>query len=394
MNIVLLADKKYRKNFENAVKSNPDINLVGVEMIARGNTMSRIADFHNPHLLVVYRNTPVKDGITIDDIISFLQVKKPLMRIVYVYGNIIEFEDFINKSEELMNNGIYDIISTDSIETVINVINEPMNQEKLQKSIEELRESNKKKEVKVDNDETNELTYETLNLDFPAVTAKNNFDIDNILIISTNSKEIETINIGIAQLQHHNGCTHTSLEIASLLKKKYNVAVVIADDDTFNRLAVYHKINPLFAQEGLNYNGIDIYPYSKMEELNGIYNAIICDYSFLKESQQLSYEKSDVKIMLASAAEWDISTLIKHVEYSNEQYIRDINILLPRVTRSKFTKYNKRFLKSGVRAYRLHNSPDWTTPNQDNVATYKKILDPYIIKPSDKKKKKKLFRLK
>ena len=77
MNVVLLADKKVRKNFETAMRKNANHNLVGVEMIIRGNTMTRIAEHHNPHILVVYRNIPIsKDGLILNDLISFLRIKK------------------------------------------------------------------------------------------------------------------------------------------------------------------------------------------------------------------------------------------------------------------------------------------------------------------------------
>lgn len=389
MNVVLLGDKKTRKSFETAVKSEPDINLIGAEMVIRGNTMSRIADFHNPHLLVVYRSVPAKDGITADDVISFLRMKRPAMRIVYVYGEITEHEDFISKANELMQNGITDIVTDGS---VIDVINTPMTEEDVQNRISELKASETSEQFVIDED-VSDISYEKIDLDFPAVTAKTEFDIDNVLFISDNTEEMETMNIGIAQLQHHNGCTHTSLEIALMLNKKNSVAVIFADDDTYERLAVYHRINPLSAQDGLNYNGIDIYPYSKRNALEG-YNVIICDYGYLKEEQKKAFEESDVKIMLTSAAEWDISTLIKHVEYSDNSYIQNIHILIPRVTQSKFIKYNKRFLKSGVKAFRLHNSPDWTSPNVDNIATYKILLSPYKLLPAEKKAKKKLFRVK
>lgn len=143
----------------------------------------------------------------------------------------------------------------------------------------------------------------------------------------------------------------------------------------------------------MNYNGIDIYPYSKHEELPESYNAVIYDYSYLREEQKNSFDKCELKILLASAAEWDISTLVKYVEYNDPRYIHDISILIPRVSPSKFSKYNKRFLKSGVSAYRLHNSPNWTAPNAENLEIYKKILSPYTIKPIVKPKKR-LFKIK
>lgn len=394
MNIVLLADKKIRKTFELAVKNEPEINLVGVEMVIRGNTMSRIADHHNPHVLVVYRNVPEKDGITLDDVISFLQMKRPNMRIVYVYGNITDHEEYIQMAEHLIENHVYDIICDNSAENAVSAINAPMTEEDARKSIEDIRSADEKEQLVVEDDDLSDVTYEELDLDFPAVTTNMKFDIDNVLVISDSpAKEVQTINIGIAQLQHHNGCTHTALEIASLLSKKNSVAVVFADNDTYERLAVYHKINPLAAHEGMNYNGIDIYPYSKHEELPESYNAVIYDYSYLREEQKNSFDKCELKILLASAAEWDISTLVKYVEYNDPRYIRDISILIPRVSPSKFSKYNKRFLKSGVSAYRLHNSPNWTAPNAENLEIYKKILSPYTIKPIAKPKKR-LFKIK
>ena len=306
MNIVLLADKKIRKTFELAVKNEPEINLVGVEMVIRGNTMSRIADHHNPHVLVVYRNVPEKDGITLDDVISFLQMKRPNMRIVYVYGNITDHEEYIQMAEHLIENHVYDIICDNSAENAVSAINAPMTEEDARKSIEDIRSADEKEQLVVEDDDLSDVTYEELDLDFPAVTTNMKFDIDNVLVISNPAKEVQTINIGIAQLQHHNGCTHTALEIASLLSKKNSVAVVFADNDTYERLAVYHKINPLAAREGMNYNGIDIYPYSKHEELPESYNAVIYDYSYLREEQKNSFDKCELKILLASAAEWDI----------------------------------------------------------------------------------------
>lgn len=393
MNIVLLAEKKIRKSFETAIKKDPEINLVGVETVIRGNTMSRIADHHNPHVLVVYKDVPEKDGITIDDIISFLQMKRPNMRIVYVYGNITDHEDFFAKVDWLTASNIFDVIGSNDINQIIGCIKEPMTAEDIHKVVDDLQ-SEETEQLTIDNDDIANLSYEQLTLDFPTVTAETKFNIDDVLIISDSpTKNVETITIGVAQLQHHNGCTHTALEIASLLSKKRNVAVVFADYDTYERLAVYHGINPLSVQDGLNYNGIDIFPYNKRENLSGTYNVIIYDFSYLRDDQKITFDNCDVKILLASAAEWDISTLIKYVEYNSDDYIRDINILIPRVSPSKFSKYNKRFLKSGVRAYRLHNSPVWNAPNADNLDIYRRILSPYTVKPAAKAKKK-LFKIK
>lgn len=74
--------------------------------------------------------------------------------------------------------------------------------------------------------------------------------------------------------------------------------------------------------------------------------------------------------------------------------IHDINFCFPRVTRTKFIKYNKQFIRSGCNAYKLNYSPDWTCPHQDNFTVYKEILKPYLLQPVKEKNKRKLLRIK
>lgn len=178
-----------------------------------------------------------------------------------------------------------------------------------------------------------------------------------------------------------------------MLSQKNSTAVVIADDTTFESLSVFHKINPLAAKNGLNFHGIDVYPYSKYSEISKEYGVVICDFSYLREEQRKSFSNCDVKLMLSSSAEWDISGLLNYIEYGLESYVRDIHFLFPRVSSTKFIKYNKQFLKSGITAYRLHNSPDWTKPNKENITVYKSILSAYTTNATPKPKKR-LFKIK
>ncbi len=388
MNVVLLADKKVRKNFEAAVRKKPDITLLGVEMVIRGNTMTRISEHHNPHVLIIYRNVPAKDGLEVNDVISFLRIKKPSMRIVYVYGTITDKTDFAMTAEFLMQNGINDIVADHDIERILEAVETPMEKNDIMEFIEELFTEDTPEDVMEVSDEiVEEQKFENLHIDFPTVTELAPFNIDRVMYITSESKEKETIVIGIAQLQHHNGCTHTALEIASMLSRKNSTAVVIADDSTFESLSVFHKINPLAAKNGLNFQGIDVYPYGKYSEISKEYGVVICDFSYLREAQRKAFANCDVKIMLSSSAEWDISKFINYIEYGSESHARDIHFLFPRVSSTKFIKYNKQFLKSGITAYRLHNSPDWTKPNKENIAVYKSILNAYTTNTTPKPKK-------
>ena len=394
MNIVLLADKKVRKGFEMAVRDNANINLIGVEMVIRGNTMSRIAEHHNPHILVVYRDVPTKDGIEVNDLISFLRIKRPNMRIIYVYGNITDNTVFSAYTDFLLENGIMDIVTENDAKKIIEVIENPMTKEDVTDFLNELF-LEETSEITDDKQEEfiPEQKFEELNIDFPSVTEIGQFNVDKLMYISSENSQVDLLKIGIAQLQHHNGCTHTSLEIASMLSQKNNVAVIIADNITFENLAVFHKISTLTAKTGLNMHGIDVYPYEQYHEIKDYYNVIVFDFSYLKDEHKKSFMDCNIKIMLSSAAEWDISTLTKFIYYGSDENCRNINFLFPRVTSSKFIKYNKQLMKSGITAYRLHYSPDWTKPDTENITVYKNILSRYTVTPKPKIKRR-LFRIK
>lgn len=397
MNLVLLADKKIRKGFELAVKDNPNITLLGVEMVLRGNTASRIAKHHNPHIVVIYRGVPEKDGMTVRDMIAFLRFKKPNIRFIYVYGKIIDTTAFIETADFLLANGITDIITEDSTNKVIENVENPMTEEKVREFVEELL---KAAEPEINENETAEeikQEYDKLDLDFPAVTETHHFDIDKIMTIQKSGTKDKTIIIGIGALQHHNGCTHTAFEIAATLQsvqKKQSIAILMSDTETYIRYAEFHKIASTHAEEGLNVKGIDVFLYGRLSEIREQYSVIICDFGYLREESTRALGKCDVKIMLCSAAEWDIPLLLKYVNYPKVDYVHDVHFCFSRVAQSKFQKYSKQLIKSGVLSYRLHNSPDWTNPHKQNEEIYRYILKNYTQIPAVEKPKRKLFRIK
>lgn len=395
MNVVLLADKKHRKSFEAAVKKDPNINLVGVEMVLRGNTMSRISEHHNPHALVVYKGVPEKEGITEKACISFLRMVKPNMRIIYVYGTVTDVEAFTAMTEQLISNGITDIVTDTAAETVVKVIDEPMTEEDVHALIEKL---NTPEEEILHEELAHEVSmpgqeYEPLVVDFPTVTASDKFDMDKIVYEVSETKDSEHLTIGVAQLQHHNGCTHTAMELATMLSKKKTVALIMADPDTFEALAVFHKLNPLAAKQGLDVNGIAVFPYELRKQIESEYSVIIYDYSFLREEKRKSFDECDIKVMLSSAAEWDVAKTLNFIKYNDESYIRNIHFLFPRVAQSKFLKYSKAFRKSGINTYRLLDSPDWTNPVEGNISVYMHIIEDYNITKSGKQPKRKLIKI-
>ncbi len=395
MNVVLLADKKIRKNFESAIRKDANLNLVGVEMVVYGNTVTRIIEHHNPHIVVIYYNVPIsKDGIGLNDFITLLRMKSPHIRIVYVYGNVnlSDKENFSHTASFLMQNEIYDIIPSYDIKDVLETIEKPMVKEDTEKFIEELyAEETVVEEVK-EKENKPEQNYDELHIDFPTVTEISDFSIDEVrYIYSEQAEKKETLTIGIAQLQHHNGCTHTAFEMAVTTSKKNSTAIIIADDETYENLCVFHKLNPISCKSGINVQGIDVFPYSKYPDIINEYGVVIFDFSYIRDEHKKAYSDCAVKLMLSSSAEWDISTLTRYIEYTPDS--RDTFYLFPRVNQSKFIKYNKQFVKSGINAYRLHNSHDFMKPCADNTATYKQILSRFTV-DNKPKPKKRLFKVK
>ena len=394
MNIVLLADKKHRKGFEQAVKDNPDIALLGVEMLIRGNTMSRIAEHHNPHALVIWRGVTEKDGVTAQDLISFLRMKKPSMRMIYVYGEVTDTVEFLSTVEVLQENGITDVVTSTDLTDIVQHIEHPMTADDLQALLDDLLHEDEQEEQTATQQDNDPQNYEELHLDFPSVTAAQNFDIDKIMTFTRTSEQDKPITIGIMALQHHNGCTHTSFEIAGQLAKKYSAAICMADRSTLDAYAGFHQIATGTASEGLTVRGIDVYPYDKLREISGQYSATVCDFGYFREEYTKAFGECDVRIMLCSGAEWDVPLIMKYVNYPTVDYVRRIFYCFTRTTAKKFQAYNRQLMKAGCVAFRLHNSPAWTTPHKENTEIYRKMLDAYRKLPEPERVKRKLFRVK
>lgn len=394
MNIVLLADKKHRKGFEQAVKDNPNITLLGVEMLIRGNTMSRIADHHNPHVLVIWRGIPEKDGVTVRDLISFLHMKKPSMRMIYVYGEVTDTVDFLSTVDVLRENSITDVVTVTDLNSVVKHIEHPMTERDLQELLDALLHEDEPVSLDTEQQEITPQSYEDLRLDFPSVTAAKDFDIDKIMTFTSTSEQDKPITIGIMALQHHNGCTHTSFEIAGQLSGKYSTAICMADRRTLDAYAGFHQVTTSIASNGLNVRGIDVYPYDKLSEISGQYSATICDFGYFREEYAKPFGECDVRIMLCSGAEWDVPLIMNYVNYPSVDYVRRIFYCFTRTTAKKFQAYNRQLMKAGCVAFRLHNSPDWTAPHKENIEIYRKMVSVYRNLPEPEKVKRKLFKVK
>ena len=384
MNILLLTSNKQRKSIEPLFKHTPHT-VLGNEPAIKGSTVTRILDHYAPHIVVLLDDVQVKDGITRQDVIVLLKAKRPTLRVIYQASAAhlsIETLSF------LAANQVYDIL-TDTQE-LTNLVDSPMTEADVKGMIEDLEEKKKAEEIseKLDDTPVLDMQHEDLHLSFPVVSLRD-FDTESFQRTAADEAvEAPNMTIGIAQLQHHNGCTHTAFEIAALLQKeKTNCCIVLSDAETYKNLAAFHELDPERIGIGLQVHGIDVYPYEKLEEVQSEYSCTICDFSFLREDQQKVFSDMTMKLMLCSAAEWDIATTLRYVNYPNISYVRDIVYLFPRVSKPKFIGYNKQMMRAGCESYRLHPSEDWLSPCAENQAVYKHILSRYNLIPTTKKKR-------
>lgn len=384
MNIVFLTHNKQRRNIDAIMKTTTHT-VLGYEAVIRGTTVTRILDHHMPHCVVIMDDVQEKEGITKSDVITLLHAKRPTLRIIRITAHpTIEHLSF------LKDNTVYDVIPT--LKELSDVLDTPMTETDIDAQITELEEQLAASAAAVPQDNSIDPSeYQPVQLTFPAVTTVD-FDADTIerRVTPIGTADSSHFSVGIAQLQHHNGCTHTAFEIAALLSKKMSVCVVVYDSETYHNLALFHELNPERIKGGLKVHGIMVYPKERITDIQEHYACKICDYSFLREEDRKSYAANDVKCMLCSAAEWDISTTMKFINYpKDDMNVRKIVYLFPRVSRAKFIGYNKQMLRAGCVAYRLHGSEDWLTPCAENIAVYQHIMQKHWAESAVPTKKEK-----
>ncbi|MBR4199978.1 MAG: hypothetical protein IKQ91_01710 [Oscillospiraceae bacterium] len=386
MNLVILTHNKRRKAVD-AVMKNTAHTVLGYETVIRGTTVTRILEHHVPHCVVICDDVQEKEGITKADVITLLHARRPSLRIITVTDrNDIEYFSF------LKDNAVFDHIS--EWKELPDVLEMPMTEQMLDNRIEEIKAAQEAAEAAAQEKEIAEekAEHQPVDLSFPAVSAIG-FDMNTVeRIVIPEQRLIDKMTVGIAQLQHHNGCTHTSFEIAALLKeKKASVCVVLFDPDTFHDLAVFHKLDPEQNRDGLKVNGIHVFPVEKLDAAKQQYDCVICDISLLRDENRQLYNEMQEKIMLCSAAEWDIAKTMHFVNYEQNMNVRKVIYCFPRVSRKKFIGINKQMMKAGCTAFRLHNSIDWTAPCEENIAVYHQVIGKYLNIPV-KKEKRRLFR--
>ncbi|GHU58112.1 hypothetical protein FACS1894133_2250 [Clostridia bacterium] len=397
MNFVLLCDKKQRQYYERIIKKDDAAALLGTETLINDNFVSKIFEEYNPHGVIIDRAVKTDTDLTAADIAVALKKFRSSARIIFIYGEISEDNqsDFNVVYRTLTEHSIYEIVTKQDFDVLFPaLIKSAMTKTDLDESLK----TEETETVIFQQNETQESIYDTtigaaVKFDKEALNI-NAFDmltIDKITETNTEQMVLSCIVIGITELQHHIGCTHISFEIAAyLLRQKKKVCVIISDANTYGSMVGFYGIPESFADDGFLIAGIRVFSLSKLELAKSEFNYIVCDFGVLQSEQRVLFDDCPVKIMLCSAADWDLTVTTDFINGATTPYIRDINYCFYPVNQSKFISFNKQMLKAGCKAYRLHTSTGCFQPCDGNAIVYGDILKRYTtIVPEQVKKQKK-----
>ena len=393
MNIVIATEKKNIRIFDECMK-NASHNLLGYETDLKSNFVKRIAEYYNPHILVVVRGVKSRNFDFLSSLGELLTAC-PKMRIIYFFGRLDKNNerDYLNTVGLLAQYGIYDILPYDVYERgfrnkFIELLGTPMTKESLQELIDKRQEEEQNTQTFI---QTFEKIIDTTPVDLAKISVENTDYQTEIITYDEQPEQIiepfnERITIAVETLSaKQTGCTMTAFEIAVTLMQQHKQTVaVFLDDDTYNGYLQYHGINE--APQGCEINGIIIYPLHLYDKMKVHFRFSVCDCGYGKTN---FFESAEIKICICSFDEWDISILADYLN-SDLPYIKDINYIFFPVSQKNFVKFSKQMTKGHCKCFRVKNSPDYTMPCEWNKGVYNEILSKYV-KIEQPKKRLKLF---
>ena len=130
----------------------------------------------------------------------------------------------------------------------------------------------------------------------------------------TKEKIIGSVVIGITGTMNRIGTTHTAISIANFLKQK-NFKICILeyhDSNNFNLIKNSYE-DVKITNSYFTLNNIDFYPYTTslniLDVIQCNYNYIILDLGVYSNCDIQEFKRSDVKIIISGAKDWEISYL-------------------------------------------------------------------------------------
>lgn len=197
-------------------------------------------------------------------------------RIIILAANRMAGDDFLGKCFQM---SIYDLIVTDDFLEIKNELDICLKQGKQYKDAVHFKDK--------------------------AATAA-----EQIIIKTEIKQTVNKVMIAVAGIQPRVGVTHNSIVLANFLRKKgYMIAVVeLSDNQSFEHIreACDEK---LIEDSFYSMAGVDFYPNSNADKLGSVlgksYNFVIGDFGTYQDTDKVTFNKADVRIMISGSKPWE-----------------------------------------------------------------------------------------
>lgn len=112
MNILLFCDKRQKRELETVIQKTDNCTLLGTEVILKSDVIEQIFDDYNPHGIIISHGMRNDSPFSEIEIAIRVKERRPSMRIIFLYGQIADNDDFQQYYNELSKSMIYDIITS------------------------------------------------------------------------------------------------------------------------------------------------------------------------------------------------------------------------------------------------------------------------------------------
>ncbi|WP_338657270.1 hypothetical protein V6B14_22245 (plasmid) [Sporosarcina psychrophila] len=216
----------------------------------------------------------------------------------------------------------------------------------------------------------------------PEEVYKDWFDESQINTLAGRGRIIGTVVIAVGSVAPHLGTTHTSISIASTLKKKgYLVALVEANgSQDFDRIHSLHEgeVNPILSEQKFDMNGIEHYKYRGeefLQELFANYEFVVLDLGDMELTDfEDEFRRAHVRAVLCSGHEWKFHWIEDfRKRFFNED---DIFYLIPHGTPTVVSDLQERLPELEVVSVPTHPNP--YKPSKDGEEFAEHLLSGFL----------------
>lgn len=165
-----------------------------------------------------------------------------------------------------------------------------------------------------------------------AVEFKDAESYEKTLVKQEIKQIINKVMIGISGTQRRIGCTHTAISLAAALRSRGYMVAVAEYNDSADFLHIMENFSEkLIDNDYFSINGVDYYPARNETSLAAIlgqgYNFVIIDFGCYEACDQVTYNKSDVRLMVCGSKPYELPQVEKIFSLCPEDMLLQMNFM-------------------------------------------------------------------